>query len=72
MKKVVAIRKDGTGSIAQYKLDDGTVMSRKEICSAAIRGEIKGVSTFTTRDGGESVRSDRGQIGYSLSDLPEF
>lgn len=72
MKKVVAIRKDETGSIALYKLNDGTVLNRKEICSEALRGNIEGVSTFTTRNGGDAVRSDRGQYDYSLSNLPEF
>lgn len=72
MSKVVAKRTGKDGSIEQYKLDDGTVMNRHEIVDAAIRGEVEGVSAFTTRDGDEAVRSDRGQIGYSLRDLPEF
>lgn len=72
MNKVVAKRTGKDGSIEQYKLDDGRVLSRQEIVDASIRGEIEGVSAFTTRDGGESVRSDRGQYDYSLSDLPEF
>jgi hypothetical protein len=72
MSKVVAIRRGDNGAIAQYKLDDGRVLGHHEICDAAIRGEIEGISTFTTRDGGEAVRSDRGQYDYSLSKLPEF
>lgn len=72
MNKVVAIKKDETGSICQYKLDNGQIMNRQEICNAATRGEIEGVAAFTTRDGGESVRSNRGNDDYSLSNLPEF
>ena len=71
MSRVVAVRKEN-GSISQYKLDDGRIMNRHEICDAAIRGEVEGVSTFETRDGGEAVRSDRGQYDYALSKLPEF
>ena len=72
MSKVVAKRTGKGGNIEQYKLDDGRVLNRHEIADAALRGEVEGVSAFTTRDGDEAVRSDRGQIGYSLKDLPEF
>lgn len=72
MSKVVAIRKSETGSIDLYKLDNGQILTREQICAATNRGEIEGVSTFTTRDGDEAVRSDRGQPNYSLSDLPQF
>lgn len=72
MSKVVAVRHGNDGSIELYKLDDGTVMNRLDICDAANRGLIEGVSTFTTRDGDEAVRSDRGISNYKLDELPEF
>ena len=72
MSKVVAVRHGNDGSIELYKLDDGTVMNRRDICDAANRGLIEGVSTFTTRDGDEAVRSDRGIANYKLDELPEF
>lgn len=71
MSRVVAIREDH-GTISEFKLDDGRVLNRQQICDAATRGEIEGVSTFETRDGGEAVRSDRGQWDYSLKSLPRF
>ena len=71
MSRVVAVRREN-GSISKYKLDDGRVLNRHEICDAAIRGEVEGVSAFTTRDGDEAVRSDRGQPDYSLDELPTF
>ena len=71
MSKVVAVRKE-EGSISLYKLDDGRVLTKDQICHETDLGNIEGLSTFTTRDGGTAVRSDRGQYDYSLSDLPEF
>lgn len=72
MSRVVAVRHGNDGSIVLYKMDDGTIMNRLEICDAANRGLIEGVSTFTTRDGDEAVRSDRGQGNFRLDELPEF
>lgn len=71
MSRVVAVRREN-GSISQYKLDDGRIMNRHEICKAAITGEVEGLATFTTRDGDEAVRSNRGQYDYSLDNLPTF
>ena len=72
MSKVVAVRRDSDNTILSYKLDDGRVLNREQICHETNLGNIEGLSTFTTRDGGEAVRSDRGQWDYSLQDLPEF
>lgn len=72
MSKIVAVRRDETGSIALYKLDNGKVLNRKEAVDAADLGKIEGVSSFETRDGGMAIRSDRGQHGYSLDNLPTF
>ena len=72
MSRVIAKRTGKDGSITDYKLDDGRVLNRQEIVNTSIRGEVEGVSAFTTRDGGDAVRSDRGQWDYSLSELPEF
>lgn len=72
MSRIVAVRKDETGSISAYKLDDGRVLSRYEAVDQADAGNIDGVASFTTRDGDKSVRSNAGQADYKLSDLPEF
>lgn len=72
MSKVVAVRHDGDGNLESFKLDDGRVLNRDQICAEADKGHIYGVSSFTTRDGGQAVRSDRGLEGYSLDSLPEF
>ncbi len=72
MSRIVAIQKDETGAIVSYKTDDEKVLSREEAVQMANSGELEGVSSFTTRDGGTAIRSDRGQLDYSLSNLPEF
>ena len=73
MNKIVAKHSGGSrGPIESYKLDDGRIVSHRQACDMADRGEIEGVATFTTRDNGVGLRSNRGQAGYSLYDLPEF
>lgn len=72
MSKIVAVRHGEDGSISSYKTDDGQVYDRETAVSMANKGELEGVSSFTTRDGSLAIRSDRGQIGYSLENLPEF
>lgn len=72
MSKVVAVRHAEDGSIAKYKTDDGQIYDRDEVVKMADSGQIEGIASFTTRDGSMSVRSNRGQIGYSLEELPEF
>lgn len=72
MSKIVGVRRDETGSIDQYKFDDGRILSRGETVAEAEAGLIDGVSAFTTRNGDKSVRSNRGISNYSLDDLPEF
>lgn len=72
MSKIVAIQRDETGSIAMFKLSDGTVLTKDEAVGQAEAGLIDGVSAFTTRNGDRAIRSNRGQADYSLDDLPEF
>lgn len=72
MSKIVAVRKDDTGTITQYKLDDGRVLDKRSACIAVDKGEIEGCATFTTRDGDDAIRSNRGQADYKLDDLPTF
>lgn len=72
MSKIVAVRRDENRAISDYKLDDGSVIDRAAAVEAADKGELPGISSFTTRNGDSAIRSDRGQMGYSLDDLPEF
>ena len=72
MSRIVAVRKDETGKIQQYKLDDGRVLDSMQAVKAVDVCDIEGCASFTTRDGDASIRSNRGQNNYSLSNLPEF
>lgn len=71
MNKIVAVReKDGV--LTDYKLDDGRVLNKDEAVKEANAGNIEAVSSFITRDGDMSIRSNRGHYDYSLENLPRF
>ena len=72
MSKVVGIRRDENGAIELYKLDDGRCIDKDTMVAEADAGKIYGVSSFTTRDCGKAVRSDRGYKDFNLDSLPEF
>ena len=72
MSRIVAVRHGEAGTIDSYKTDDGRVLSKVEAVDAANKGELDGVASFSTRDGDMAIRSNRGQEGYSLDELPEF
>ena len=72
MDRIVAVRHNEDGAIESYKTELGYIMNRDQAVAEADAGRLEGVSSFTTRDGDHAIRSDRGQEGYSLSDLPEF
>lgn len=72
MNRIIAVQRDETGSIAYYKDEQGKVYDREDIVYAVDAGLVDGLAVFTTRDGHQSVRSNRGQEDYSLQDLPTF
>ena len=72
MNRITAVSHEKDGSIGKYQLDDGRILDKEEAVKEVNAGNIEGVSTFTTRDGSEAIRSDRGQIDYSLDELPEI
>ncbi len=72
MSKIVAVHHDETGSISEYKLDDGRVIDRDTAVKETNEGKIEGVASFTTRNGEMAIRSNAGQVGYSLDELPEI
>lgn len=72
MSRIVAVRHGENDTIESYKIDNGTTLTRAEAVEAANKGQLDGVAAFTTRDGDQAIRSNRGIAGYSLNDLPEF
>lgn len=72
MSRIVAVRKDSRGTITDYKLDNGKTLTHSQAINAVNCGEIEGCNVFPTRDGGEAIRSNRGQDDYALDRLPSF
>lgn len=51
MSRIVAKHPGGSRChIESYKLDDGRIVSHRQACDMADKGEIEGGATFTTRD----------------------
>ena len=51
ISRIVAKHSGGSrGPIESYKLDDGRIVSHRQACGMADKGEIEGGAIFTTRD----------------------
>lgn len=72
MSRIVAVSHDEKGTLDSYKLDNGQIINRDQAVDMANKGQLEGVSSFMTRNGDMAIRSDRGQDGYSLDELPEI
>lgn len=72
MSRVIATKRDSEDRIIAYKTDDGQVWDHDQCLSAIHSGEVDGLQTFTNRKGEQSIKSKRGEMDYSLKDLPTF
>lgn len=72
MAKITHVRKTSSGDICAVKLDNGNEMKLQDAVSLASKGGIDGVIVGTDRAGNGYLHSKRGQLGYKLSELPEF
>lgn len=71
--RVVATRKDTTGTITQYKLDNNQVVDHKQAVSMVESGEIEGCNITTAKNGVKSIRSyPDGNPDNNLDSLPTF
>lgn len=71
--KVVATRKDETGTITEYKLDNGQVVGHKQAVGLVESGKIEGCSITTAKNGVKSIRSNPdGSPDNNLDSLPTF
>lgn len=71
--EVVAVRKDNSGTITQYKLNDGTVIDHEQAVDMTENGEIDGCNITTARNGLKSIRSNPdGDPSNNLDNLPVF
>lgn len=55
---IVAVRKDSNGTITNYKLSSGKVISVSEAVSMASSGQLAGYNVSTATDGTKSIRSN--------------
>lgn len=73
MAKVVATKKDETGRIYAFKLDDGRVMDYTQCMNAIDNGELPDLMYIPTQTGSMSIRSmPDGDPTNNLSAMPDF
>lgn len=71
--KIVAVQKDENGVIQQYKLDNNKIVDAQQAIEMVKNKQIENCNVFTTRNGGEAIRSDRdGDASNNLDNLPTF
>ena len=71
--RVNAVRKDDTGTITEYKLDNGKVIAHEDAVSMVKSGELQGYDVTVAKDGRESIRTKPdGDPSNNLSNLPTF
>ena len=71
--KVVAVKKDGAGSITDYKLDDGSVISRDEAINMVESGQLEGYNVTVAKNGVKAIRTKPDDtMTNNLDNLPTF
>ena len=71
--KIIAVQKDENGVIQQYKLDNNKIVDAKQALEMVRNKQIENCNVFTTKNGGEAIRSDRdGDASNNLDNLPTF
>lgn len=70
---IIAVRKDGSGTILEYQLEDGSTISHEEAVSLVEAGELDGYNVATAKNGLKSIRSNPdGDPSNNLDSLPSF
>ncbi|KGX85576.1 DUF3892 domain-containing protein [Pontibacillus litoralis] len=70
---IVAVRKNGQGSIIKMKLSNGQVVDYKEAQQMARDGQLAHVDLIKGKDGADHLRSEPdGDSSNNLSNLPLF
>lgn len=71
--EIVAVRKDESGTILQYQLDNGQVIDHQGAVNMVEAGELEGYNVSTARNGLKSIRSNPdGDPSNNLDSLPAF
>ncbi|MBH0229792.1 DUF3892 domain-containing protein [Halobacillus yeomjeoni] len=72
-ERIVAVRKNGQGSIKEMKLSSGTVVDYKTAHEMAKNGEIEHVQLINGKDGELHLRSQPdGDPTNNLDNMPSF
>ncbi|UOQ44500.1 DUF3892 domain-containing protein [Halobacillus salinarum] len=72
-ERIIAVRKNGQGSIVEMKLSSGEVVDYKQAQQMAREGALDHVNLFRGKDGEEHLRSDPdGDVSNNLDNLPSF
>lgn len=70
---IVAVRKDTNGTITDYKLSNGKVISVSEAVNMASSGQLSGYNVATATDGSKSIRSNPDSVKKNnLDSKPTF
>lgn len=71
--KVVAVKRDDEGNMAQFKLSNEQVVSFSECQDMINEGKLPGLISTVGKNGVEIIRSaPDGDLSNNLSQLPEF
>jgi len=71
--KITEVKKDSNGTISEYKLEDGAILTHEKAVKMAENNKLKGYNVATARNGVKSIRSNPdGDISNNLDELPEF
>ncbi|SDO47735.1 Protein of unknown function [Halobacillus aidingensis] len=72
-ERIVAVRKNGQGSIVEMQLSSGQVIDYKRAHEMARSGELEHVNLIRGKDGEDHLRSEPDGIqSNNLDNLPSF
>ncbi|CDQ17859.1 Protein of unknown function [Halobacillus karajensis] len=72
-ERIVAVRKNGQGSITEMQLSSGQVIDYKRAHEMARSGELEHVNLIRGKDGDQHLRSEPDGIqSNNLDNLPSF
>ncbi|ELK45102.1 DUF3892 domain-containing protein [Halobacillus sp. ACCC02827] len=72
-ERIVAVRKNGQGSIIEMQLSSGDVVDYKQAHEMARNGELEHVNLIRGKDGEDHLRSEPdGITSNNLDNLPTF
>jgi len=72
-EQIIAVRKNGEGSIVEMKLSSGRIVDYHEAHQMTRDGELEHVNLIRGKDGEDHLRSQPdGELDNNLDNLPSF